>query len=78
MENNLISQLNQYVCADYICLSDGQHKQTKDFEKDFMFVIDVYAMYRYNVKHKKIIKLFDLDDVKSKNDIIRNMHNAII
>ena len=49
-----------------------------DFEKEFMFVIDVYGMYRYDVKHKNIVKLFDLDQITNKDDIIANMCNAII
>ncbi|MBR6524903.1 MAG: hypothetical protein IKT57_02920 [Clostridia bacterium] len=78
LESDLISQLNQYICADSICLSTDQCKKITDFEKEFMFVIDVYAMYRYDVKHRKLVKLFDLDKIKSRDDIIRNMHNAMV
>lgn len=78
LENDLISQLNQYICAEYICLSNDQNNNTIDFEKKFMFVIDVYAVYRYDVKSKKLVKLFDLDKIKNKDDIIVNMRNAII
>ena len=77
LENNLISQLNQYICAEYICLSNNQLHSTTDFEKEFMFVMDVYAMYRYDVKNKNLTKLFDLDEIKTKDDIIVRMHNAI-
>ena len=78
LENDLISQLNQYICAEYICLSNDQNNNIIDFEKKFMFVIDVYAVYRYDVKNKKLVKLFDLDKIKNKEDIIVNMCNAII
>ena len=78
LENNLISQLDQYVYAEHICLPNDQQPQITDFEKEYMFVIDVYAMYRYDVKRKNIVKLFELDDIKSKDDIIANMRNAII
>ena len=78
LENDLISQLDQYVYAEYICLSNNQQSQITDFEKNFMFVIDVYATYRYDVKNKRLVKLFDLDEIKSKDDIIANMCNAII
>ena len=44
-----------------------------DFEKEFMFVIDVYSVYRYDVKISKITKVFDLDEIKSKADIITKM-----
>ena len=47
-------------------------------EKDYMFVIDVYSMYKYDVKSQKLTKMFDLDEIKSKNDIITNMRDAIM
>ncbi len=78
LETDLISQLNQYVYAEYICLSNAQDGQITDFEKKIMFVIDVYAMYRYEVKNKELVKMFDLDEIKSKDDIIANMGKAII
>ncbi len=77
LEDNLISQLNQYICADYICLSNDQNAHITDFEKEFMFVIDVYSLYRYTIKDKKLVKLFDLDELKTKDDIITKMQNAI-
>ena len=43
-----------------------------------MFVIDVYSMYKYDVKSKKLAKIFDLDEIKSKDDIIANMRDAMI
>lgn len=78
LEEDLISQLNQYICADYICLSNDQSNNITDFEKEFMFVIDVYSVYRYDIKIKKLTKLFDLDEIKNKTDIIAKMKNAII
>ena len=78
LENDLISQLNQYIYAEYICLSNDPYNSTTDFEKNFMFVMDVYALYRYDVKNKNLVKLFDLDEIKSKEEIIVNMRNALI
>ncbi len=78
LESDLISQLNQYIYAEYIYLSNSQQIPITNFEKEFMFVIDVYSMYRYDVKDKKLVKLFDLDDIKNNDDIIINMRNAII
>lgn len=78
LENDLSSQLAQYIHAEYIYLSNAQHDIITDFEKEFMFVIDVYAVYRYDVKNKKLVKMFDLDGIKNKGDIIVNMRNAII
>ncbi|MBQ6943312.1 MAG: hypothetical protein IJN43_03175 [Ruminococcus sp.] len=77
LEKNLISQLNQYICAEYICLSNEENNNIEDFEKKYMFVIDVYSVYRYDVKAKKITKLFDLDEIKSKTDIITKMQRYI-
>ena len=73
LEKDLISQLNRYICAEYICLSNESNVNITDFEKDFMFVIDVYSVYRYDVKAQKLTKIFDLDEIKSKADIITKM-----
>ena len=78
LEDDLISQLHQYIFADYISLSNTPNDNTTDFEKNFMFVIDVYSMYKYDVKSKKLAKIFDLDEIKSKDDIIANMRDAMI
>ena len=78
LEDDLISQLHQYIFADYISLSNTPNNNTTDFEKNFMFVIDVYSMYKYDVKSKKLAKIFDLDEIKSKDDIIANMRDAMI
>ena len=78
LEDDLISQLHQYIFANYISLSNTPNNNTTDFEKDFMFVIDVYSMYKYNVKSNKLTRIFDLDEIKSKDDIITHMRNAIL
>jgi hypothetical protein len=77
LEKDLISQLNQYIFADYIYLEDKKTNKITDFEKEYMFVIDVYSVYKYNVKEKGLIKLFDLDEIKSKEDIIIKMQEHI-
>ena len=78
LEDDLISQLNQYIFANYISLSNTSNNNITDFEKNFMFVIDVYSLYKYDVKSKKLSKIFDLDEIKSKDDIITKMSNAIM
>ena len=70
--------VNQYICADYICLSSEQGDNITDFERKFMFVIDVYSVYKYDVCTQKLIKIFDLDEVKSKSDIVTKMKKAIV
>ena len=73
----MIGQLNQYICADYIYLSNDANEQTTDFEKDFMFVIDVYSVYKYTVKTRTLIKIFDLNDIANKDDIISQIKKVI-
>ena len=78
VEDDLISQLNQYIYAEHICIFEDGTNNIEDFEKEFMFVIDVYSMYRYDVKTQKIIKMFDLDGIKNKSDIIEKMRKSIL
>lgn len=77
LEADIISQLEQYINAEYICLCNAQNDIITDFERKFMFVIDVYSVYRYDAKDKKITKLFELDEIKNNGDIIAKMKNAI-
>ena len=77
LEDDLLSQLEQYIKADNIRLSSDSNEMITDFEKDFMFVIDVYSVYKYNVDLGKLEKLFDLDDIVDKNDILTRMRDAI-
>ena len=77
IESNLIAQLEQYIKAEYINLSNDGIKKITDFEKEFMFVIDVYSVYRYNSNGGQIEKLFDLDELKSATDIVLKMRKVI-
>ena len=77
LEKDLISQLNQYIFADYIYLEDKKTNKITDFEKEYMFVIDVYSVYNYNAKSEELEKLFDLDEIKSKEDIVNRMKGYI-
>ena len=43
-----------------------------------MFVIDVYSVYKYTVADNKIVKVFDLDDIADKNDIITKMKEVML
>jgi hypothetical protein len=78
LENDLISQLNQYIKADYINLSSGSNEAITDFEKQYMLVMDVYSVYKYTIADNKIVKMFDLDDLADKNDIISRMREVIL
>ena len=77
LESNLTAQLNQYINADYIRLSNTSDVTT-DFVKSFMFVIDVYSVYRYNVGNGKIEMMFSLDEIKHTNDISTKMKEAML
>lgn len=43
-----------------------------------MFVIDVYALYRYEAKTEGLVKVFDLDEIKSKTDLVEKMKKALL
>lgn len=77
LEKDLISQLNQYVYADYVILADGRNQKEYDFEKNYMFVIDMYSVYKYITAERRIIKIFDLDDLKDAVDICKQMKKAV-
>lgn len=70
IEPNLIAQLDQYIYSDYIYLSNDIIKKITNFERNFMFVIDVYSLYKYDVNKKSIEKIIDLDEIKNTEDII--------
>lgn len=74
LENNLIAQLDQYIKADYISLSNDITKIICDFEKEFMLVMDVYSLYKYDIKSGQILKMFDLDKIKNLSDIFTVMN----
>ena len=78
LEKDLISQLNKYIFAEYIYLSDDKINKITDFEREYMFVIDVYSVYKYNVKMGELVKIFDLDEIKNKIDIVDKMRNIIV
>lgn len=73
LENDLISQLNQYIKADYIHLSSNNTECITDFEKKFMFVIDMYSVYKYTVEENELTKIFNLDDISGNNDIVEKI-----
>ena len=78
LESNLTAQLNQYIKADYIRLSNESSKITNDFVKKYMFVIDVYSVYRYDLSNGKIEMMFNLDDIKNLNDISIKMKESML
>ena len=70
IEKDIKSQLNQYVKAEYIyLLTDNQNSKIYDFERDFMYVIDMFSLYKYTPKTKKLIPILNLDEIKTIDDI---------
>ena len=73
LEKDLISQLEQYINADYIYLTTEQNDKLTDFERNYMYVIDAYAVYKYTAANRKLTKLFDLDELNHPSDIFVKM-----
>ena len=59
-------------------LAQNMNGCISDFEKKFIFIIDVYSVYKYIVDEDKLVKVFDLDEIKDKNDIITKIKEAIL
>ena len=65
----MTQQLNQYILADYIYLDNKTNQKTYNFERDYMFIIDSYAIYKYITKTQQIDIIKKLDDFKSISDL---------
>ena len=74
LERNLSGQLQQYIRADYLYLDQKLTRKVADFERDFMYVIDTDAFYRYDAVSDTLTKLIRLDDVHSIQDIEQFLH----
>ena len=70
LERNLPDQLKQYVQADYLFLDKDKTKRVSDFERNFMYVIDTEALYRYDTATDSLTTLVCMDDVHSNENII--------
>ena len=69
LERDLTGQLKQYTDADYLYLNKQETRKIEDFERNFMYVIDTYGLYRYDRQQDMLAMLIDLDDVKTIEDI---------
>lgn len=69
IEKNLIEQLNQYIGADYIYLTSQPDSIICDFERDYIYVMDVFALYKYIPKSKQLKNVVTLDNIKTIEDI---------
>ena len=73
LEKDIVRQLKQYINADYIYLTNEHKTKITDFEKNYMYVIDVFSLYKFFPSNYKLIKIFDLDEITSVGDIIKKM-----
>ena len=69
LEKNLRAQLKQYINAEYLYLTKNSTEQITDFERNFMYVIDTEALYRYDSLTDSLTELIQLDNVYCINDI---------
>ena len=69
LERDLHGQLRQYICADHLFLDQGMARKITDFERNFMYVIDTNAFYRYDAATDTLTELIRLDDVHCMDDI---------
>jgi len=70
-EKNLSAQLFQYLNSDYIRLTQNDSSIINDYERNFMYVIDTEAFYRFDAKTSQLNTLVLLDEVHSINDILK-------
>ena len=70
LEHDLHDQLKQYVNANYIFLDKEKTKKVSDFERNFMYVIDTEAFYRYDTATDSLTSLVRLDDVHSIENVV--------
>ncbi|MDD7350708.1 MAG: hypothetical protein PUG90_00775 [Clostridia bacterium] len=72
IEHNLQQQLDQYITADFINLDNNFSDNITDFERQYMYVIDMYTLYKYIPKSKELIVVSMLDDLKTV-DMIKDL-----
>ena len=73
LEKDIIAQLKQYINAEYLYLTNDYTKRVTDFERTYMYIIDVFGFYKFLPNENKIIKLFDLDELKKVEDIVQKL-----
>jgi len=75
LENNLIGQLKQYIDSEYMYLDSTRTIKIYNYEREYMYVIDTMALYKYDRKTDSIKKVIDLDFIKTQEDIF-NIFNT--
>lgn len=63
IEHDLIGQLQKYITSDFLWLDNKRTKKLENFERDYMYVIDTEAIYRYTPKDNQIVEIIRLDEL---------------
>ncbi len=63
IEKDLIGQLRKYITSEYVYLDNKHLNKLENFEREFMFVIDTEAIYKYTYSRNVIEVLVRLDDM---------------
>ena len=63
---------------EYIHIRCDYNEIVTDFEKQYLFVIDTFSVYKYTVVDNRLAKVFDLDDIVDSNDIVMRMNEAVL
>ena len=79
LESNLMRQCEQYCQLDRIILDKKTQREAnmRDVINDKVLVIDTYAVYMFNLNNKMIETLYDLENLKSHEDI-RELREIVI
>ena len=77
LENDLPGQLDKYILADYIYLNKNCTNLIQEFINKYMFVIDMYGVYKYDVESRLLTKVINLDEIACNEDIIRLFSGVI-
>ncbi len=69
LEKDIKKQLNKYINAEYIYLTNKSNSRINNFERDFMFVIDMFSLYKYMPRTNELVSVFNLDEINTIKDI---------
>ena len=71
LENNLAGQCEQYCKLDKLELDHDKNRiaRMEDVIRDKVLVIDTYAMYMFHLSSRSIEFMYDLGNMKNKEDI---------
>ena len=68
IEIDLKGQLKKYIKSEYLFLDSKRQKRLDLYERDFMFIIDTEAIYKYTYDQDVIEIVSRIDDLKDLNN----------